>query len=101
MANNTSLSSLKKAVVSLSKPYAISKPKGNIISVLLLFNESTISFNKIGTPTVANLAIIKKIKAKITLDLKFQMYGNIFSIFLKFTLLLFGFSVLGINGMLF
>jgi hypothetical protein len=29
------------------------------------------------------------------------MYGNIFSIFLKFTLLLFGFSVLGINGMLF
>jgi hypothetical protein len=53
-----------------------------------------------GTATVANFAIIKKDIAKITLDLKAHIYGNIFEIFPKSARSFSGLSVLDLKGIL-
>ena len=52
--------------------------RGKINKVFSLLRESTISFNNIGTATVANFAIIKNNKANITLDLNAHIYGKHF-----------------------
>ena len=86
--------------MSLSDPYAIKRPRGKINKVFSLLRESTISFNNIGTATVANFAMIKNNKANTTLDLNAHIYGNIFEILPKSVLSFSGISVLEVKGIL-